>query len=121
MLDAFGGMAAVAMALVSAAAVIDSNAKYSFAASNRSKKNKQQRVTSTDEKSPLLSSSASSLSCLLLMFGLARAAAAFCATVSAAIQRRHLYAWALFAPKFAIEVFFLVATDVVLLFISVVC
>lgn len=52
---------------------------------------------------------------MLLLASAARAAATAAATLSAAVQRRHLYAWALFAPKFAIEVFFLAATDLVLL------
>lgn len=54
----------------------------------------------------------------LLVAGLVRAAAAFCATLSAAVQRRHLYAWALFAPKFAFEACFLLLTDAVLLLLA---
>jgi phosphatidylinositol glycan class O len=54
----------------------------------------------------------------LLVAGLVRAAAAFCATLSAAVQRRHLYAWALFAPKFAFEACFLLLTDVALLLLA---
>ena len=52
---------------------------------------------------------------MLLVFGLGRSMAALCAALSAGIQRRHLYAWALFAPKFAFEVFFLVCTDILLI------
>lgn len=48
-----------------------------------------------------------------------RALSCFCATLSAAIQRRHLYAWALFAPKFAFEVYFLFMTDSLLSVIAV--
>ena len=46
---------------------------------------------------------------------------ALCATLSAAVQRRHLYAWALFAPKFVFEAFFLVLTDLVLVILSWLC
>eukprot|EP00887_Chlorella_sp_A99_P003022 scaffold9.g3022.t1 len=51
----------------------------------------------------------------LLVLQLARAATALAAALSAAIQRRHLYAWALFAPKFVFEAAFLLATDLALL------
>ena len=49
----------------------------------------------------------------VLAFLLVRTLSAFAATVSAAIQRRHLYAWPLFAPKFVYEAAFLLGTDVV--------
>ena len=49
----------------------------------------------------------------VLGFLLVRALSAFAATVSAAIQRRHLYAWSLFAPKFVYEAAFLLGTDIV--------
>ena len=51
----------------------------------------------------------------LLTFQLARSLTAFAATLSAGVQRRHLYAWALFAPKFVFEAAFLLVTDVLLL------
>ena len=51
----------------------------------------------------------------LLVAGLVRAVPAFCATLSAGVQRRHLYAWALFAPKFAFEACFLLLADLALL------
>ena len=54
----------------------------------------------------------------LLVAGLVRSAAAFCATLSAGVQRRHLYAWALFAPKFAFEACFLLLADAALLLLS---
>lgn len=47
-----------------------------------------------------------------------RAITCFCTMLSAAIQRRHLYAWALFAPRFVFEVSFLLLTDILLLFFS---
>ena len=50
----------------------------------------------------------------LLAFLLVRACTAFAATVGAAVQRRHLYAWALFAPKFAFELCFLLGTDLLM-------
>lgn len=50
--------------------------------------------------------------------GLVRAAAAFCAALSAGIQRRHLYVWALFAPRFAFEACFLAVADVALLLLA---
>jgi hypothetical protein len=59
-----------------------------------------------------------SLARTLLVAGLVRSAAAFCAALSAGLQRRHLYAWALFAPKFAFEAFFLLLADLALLLIS---
>ena len=54
----------------------------------------------------------------LLILGLARSLTTFTAALSAAIQRRHLYVWALFAPKLAFEACFLAATDVALLLAS---
>lgn len=50
-----------------------------------------------------------------LTFQLTRAITAFAAMLSAAIQRRHLYAWALFAPRFVFEAAFLLVTDLMLL------
>lgn len=55
---------------------------------------------------------------VLVTIGTARASLALCAMISAGIQRRHLYAWALFAPKFVFEVFFVVLTDLILLILS---
>jgi hypothetical protein len=54
----------------------------------------------------------------LVMFGMVRLLVCFCAMVSAGIQRRHLYAWALFAPKFIFEVYFLVITQLTLILMS---
>lgn len=54
----------------------------------------------------------------LVMFGLVRLLVCFCAMVSAGIQRRHLYAWALFAPKFIFEVYFLVISQLTLILMS---
>ena len=45
---------------------------------------------------------------------------AFAATVSAAIQRRHLMVWALFAPKFLFEAVTLVICDAVLVLLVVI-
>ncbi|PRW57424.1 GPI ethanolamine phosphate transferase 3 [Chlorella sorokiniana] len=53
----------------------------------------------------------------VLVAGLVRAAPTFCAMLSAGVQRRHLYVWALFAPKFVFEACFLVLTDAVLLLV----
>lgn len=50
--------------------------------------------------------------------GLVQAAAAFCATLSAGMQRRHLYAWALFAPRFSFAAVKLAITDWALLLLS---
>ena len=55
---------------------------------------------------------------VMVTIGTARASLALCAMISAGIQRRHLYAWALFAPKFVFEVFFVVLTDLSLLILS---
>lgn len=46
------------------------------------------------------------------IFSLMRSCTAFCAMLSAAIQRRHLYAWSLFAPRFAFEACFLIVADI---------
>ena len=50
---------------------------------------------------------------------LSRSSSCCAAMVSAGIQRRHLYAWALFAPKFVFEAYFCVVTDVVILALGV--
>ena len=50
-----------------------------------------------------------------LTFLLLRSLNAWVATCSAAIQRRHLMVWALFAPKFLFEVCFLAVADVSML------
>lgn len=47
-----------------------------------------------------------------LTYLLLRSVNAWVATCSAAIQRRHLMVWALFAPKFMFEVCFLVVVDI---------
>jgi hypothetical protein len=52
---------------------------------------------------------------MLLVFGLVRSLNTFANTVSAGVQRRHLYVWALFAPKFVFEVCFLGVTDTLLI------
>lgn len=54
----------------------------------------------------------------VLVAGLVRAVPAFCAMLSAGVQRRHLYVWALFAPKYVFEACFLVLTDLVLLLVA---
>ena len=59
-----------------------------------------------------------SLGSLLLAVALLRSLTAFAATLSAAIQHRHLYAWALFAPKFFFECCFMFITDLALLLVS---
>lgn len=53
------------------------------------------------------------------MMGALRCAAALAAMLSAAVQRRHLYAWSLFAPRFAFEACFLVVTDMTVLLMNV--
>lgn len=50
--------------------------------------------------------------------GLVCAFGAFCATLSAGVQRRHLYAWALFAPRFVFAAVMLGLTDIVLILLS---
>lgn len=55
----------------------------------------------------------------LAIFGFMRSLVCFCSMMSAGIQKRHLYAWALFAPKFVFEVYFLSITYVTLLLMSV--
>jgi hypothetical protein len=100
--ETFGGMAAVALALPALAAALESATQKTPPAKGEAARR-------------MGSSRGSLLTSMLLVFGLSRAAAAFCATLSAAVQRRHLYAWALFAPKFVFEVFFLLLTDVLVL------
>ena len=46
---------------------------------------------------------------------LSRSASCCAAMLSAGVQRRHLYSWALFAPKFVFEAYFCVITDLVVL------
>lgn len=53
-----------------------------------------------------------------LAAGLVRALPAFCAMLSAGVQRRHLYVWALFAPKLVFEACFLLLTDAALLLVA---
>ncbi|KAL6780615.1 PIGO1 [Auxenochlorella protothecoides x Auxenochlorella symbiontica] len=55
----------------------------------------------------------------IAMMGALRCAAALAAMLSAAVQRRHLYAWSLFAPRFAFEACFLVVTDMTVLLMNV--
>jgi len=124
-LDTFGGVAMVGLGLVLASAVIDSqssgdlgDSEVETAASKKrnfsSKTIKTSRSAIDTEKPAFMSSRKGSLRLLLLLFGLIRAVAAFCATLSAGIQRRHLYAWSLFAPRFVFEVLFLALTDILL-------
>lgn len=101
--DTFGGMAVVTLALVPVAA------RLAKGKSGSAKGRKNGRQDIGEERV---------LSALLLLFGLARSAACLCATISAGVQRRHLYAWALFAPKFAFEVFFLAMTDILLVLMA---
>ncbi|KAK9833550.1 hypothetical protein WJX81_004970 [Elliptochloris bilobata] len=56
-----------------------------------------------------------------LAFGLLRALAAGAAMLSAAIQRRHLMVWALFAPKFVFEAAFLLVSDAALVAAGFAC
>jgi hypothetical protein len=111
------------MGLVLAAAVLDASPSLLSSGdlkerngSNLSKKTTRAKKTALNtENSASKSSKQGSLRLLLLLFGLNRAVAAFCATLSAGIQRRHLYAWSLFAPRFVFEVLFLASTDMLLL------
>ena len=80
----------------------------------------EQAGAASSSRSSSSSSSSSSMVQPLLVAGLVRAATTFCATLSAAVQRRHLYAWALFAPKFAFEACFLMLTDLALLLVAAV-
>ena len=56
-----------------------------------------------------------------LAYGLLRALTAGAAMLSAAIQRRHIMAWALFAPKFVFEACFLLVTDATLAVAAFAC
>ena len=49
------------------------------------------------------------------LFLVVRAMNSWVATCSAALQRRHLMVWALFAPKFVFEVCFLFVADLFVL------
>ena len=51
---------------------------------------------------------------------LSRSASCCAALLSAGVQRRHLYSWALFAPKFVFEAYFCVVTDLVVLALGLV-
>ena len=56
-----------------------------------------------------------------LALGLLRALTAGAAMLSAAIQRRHLMVWALFAPKFVFEAAFLLVSDAALTAAALAC
>ena len=56
-----------------------------------------------------------------LAYGLLRAFTAGAAMLSAAIQRRHLMVWALFAPKFTFEAAFLLVSDAALAAAALAC
>jgi phosphatidylinositol glycan class O len=125
-LDTFCGVVMVGLGLVLASAVIDSQCSGNLGGStvesevseerNASTRTTRRRkfATSTEQSASLPFRKGSCLRLLLLLFGLIRAVAALCATLSAGIQRRHLYAWSLFAPRFVFEVFFLALTDILL-------
>ena len=127
-LDAFGGMILVTLALIPAAAAL--NTKNNTNTNNTADGPAPSDIVATSSKlegeDPKIKrrvwreiqNDVRVLVSILLLFGVARAAATFCATLSAGIQRRHLYAWALFGPKFAFEVLFLGVTDVVLIAIG---
>jgi hypothetical protein len=109
-LDTFGGVAVVGLGLVLAAAVLDGQ----ISAKSSGLSAKTRKSASKTENTASVAYRKGSLRVLLLLFGLNRAVAAFCATLSAGIQRRHLYAWSLFAPRFVFEVLFLALTDIML-------
>ena len=111
-LNAFGGML---LALLALPAVLGHVQDAGEGGSKGSKTGKQPaaRGSQRGKKSPATSNKG--LHRALLVAGLVRAVPAFCATLSAGLQRRHLYAWALFAPKFAFEACFLLLADLVLL------
>lgn len=116
-LNAFGAMLLALLALPAIvefvqAAVLSADA--APAAAQRSTKAKR-GATAADGAA---AGSGDALRQAVLVAGLVRAAAAFCAALSAAIQRRHLYVWALFAPRFAFEACFLVLTDLALLLVA---
>ncbi len=54
-------------------------------------------------------------------FALLRALVAGAAMLSAAIQRRHIMVWALFAPKLVFEACFLFVSDAALAATALVC
>lgn len=116
-IDTFGGMSIVILSVIGIPAI-----GFCFEAGKRND-NRNKGRTARDRSLSKSSGRSSSfysknVRFMVLFFGFSRAFAAFCATTSAAIQKRHLYAWALFAPKFAFEVFFLISTDVILLLLA---
>ena len=95
-------------------------AKQAAAKAKQAAEAKPEAAAAAGLKEPAGAEAGASLGRPLLVAGLVRSAAAFCATLSAGLQRRHLYAWALFAPKFAFEACFLLLSDLVLLLLALV-
>ena len=67
--------------------------------------------SSLHASSPAVRAATQAFAQAALAFGLLRAITAGTALLSAAIQRRHLMVWALFAPKFVFEAAFLLVSD----------
>ena len=78
----------------------------------------RRRASGTAVAARAAQAAADALRQAVLVAGLVRALAGFCAMLSAGVQRRHLYAWALFAPRFVFEACFLLLTDTALLLVS---
>lgn len=114
-IDSFGGMVLLTLGLVLAATLLDKALASGLTDEKSGESNQENNKPKNTETK---SAARSTLGSIILLYGTARGAACLCATISAGIQRRHLYAWALFAPKFAFEVLFLACTDVVLLWIG---
>ena len=96
--------------------------RYAMENSTISGQHKVSKTTSScacsEKRNDQLRTQSSTKQILVLLFAFIRAASCFCAMLSAAIQRRHLYVWALFAPRFVFETAFLLVTDLVLLIFS---
>jgi hypothetical protein len=110
-LNAFGGMLLALLALPAVLAHVQE-----AGSSNQGAETGQQPAARGSQRGRnAAAASNKGLHQALLVAGLVRAVPAFCATLSAGVQRRHLYAWALFAPKFAFEACLLLLADLVLL------
>ena len=109
-LNAFGGML---LALLALPAVLEGSQAED--GGSKGAKTRKQPARGGQRGKSTAAAGSGRLHQALLVAGLVRAVPAFCATLSAGVQRRHLYAWALFAPKFAFEACFLLLTDLALL------
>lgn len=118
-LNTFGAMLLPLLALPAAVAyALPPAAKQAAAKARKPAAGKRAGAAGSGGKAAAGDSTATALQQAVRVAGLVRAAAAFCAALSAGVQRRHLYVWALFAPRFAFEACFLLLADLALLLVG---